>query len=403
MFKFSSKTGVFMNFCAIICEFNPFHNGHEHIIQEAKKITGKDIICLMSGNFVQRGTPAILDKYTRAKHAIMAGANAVLELPCIYACSNAENFATGAIRTLKALGIDTLAFGIEHTSLEILQKIAKLKFENSERFKTAFKNEIENGINYNTALKRSIASTLDDDGILEILNKPNNVLAIEYLTAILTLDANITPIAIERTDNGFVSKDSKNQFLSASSIRELVIQNKSYQNFIPSYANITNYFDETNNKIFESLTIHTLRTSSPSSLEKCYDYNEGIEFRVKKMADEHSSLADIVSNVSSPRYRISRVNKLVLYPLLGITKKVQELAKTTKPVCKVLAIQKQNKSLISNYNKRKINLIVTNKDYECLNRQQKQIINIDLTASNIYACITNKPNNQDKKIGTLFI
>ena len=392
-----------MNFCAIICEFNPFHNGHEHIIKEAKRITGKEIICLMSGNFVQRGTPAITDKYTRAKHAIFAGANTVLELPCIYACSNAENFATGAIRTLKALGIDTLAFGIEHTDLDILQKIAKLKFENSERFKTAFKNEIENGINYNTALKRSIATTLDDDGILEILNKPNNVLAIEYLTAILSLDAKITPVAIERTDNGFVSKDSKNQFLSASSIRELMIQNKPYQTFTPSYANITHIFNNNHQEIFEAMTIHTIRNTSPFDLEKCYDYNEGIEFRVKKMADEHASLADVIENISSPRYRISRVNKLVLYPLLGITKKVQELAKTTKPVCKVLAIEKQNKTLISNFNKRKISLIVTNKDYESLNKQQKQIIDIDLNASNVYSCITKQPNNQDKKIGTLFI
>ena len=149
-----------MNFCAIICEFNPFHNGHEYIIKQAKKTTGNEIVCLMSGDFVQRGTPAITDKYTRAKHAILAGANAVLELPCIYACSNAENFATGAIRTLKALGIKQLAFGIEKTNLETLKQIAKLKHENSERFKTAFKNEIENGINYNTALKRSIATTL---------------------------------------------------------------------------------------------------------------------------------------------------------------------------------------------------------------------------------------------------
>ena len=110
-----------MNFCGLVCEFNPFHNGHEYIIKEAKKQTEADVICLMSGNFVQRGTPAILDKYTRAKYAIKAGANAVLELPTIYACSNAENFATGAIRIFKALNIKYLAFGIENTNLEILQ------------------------------------------------------------------------------------------------------------------------------------------------------------------------------------------------------------------------------------------------------------------------------------------
>lgn len=392
-----------MNFCAIICEFNPFHNGHEYIIKQAKKVTGNEILCLMSGDFVQRGTPAITDKYTRAKHAILAGANTVLELPCIYACSNAENFATGAIKTLKALGIKQLAFGIEKTNLDLLQKIAKLKHENSERFKTAFKNEIENGINYNTALKRSIASTLGDDGILEILNKPNNVLAIEYLTAILSLGADITPIAIERTDNGFISQDSKNEFLSASSIRELLTTNKPYQKFIPSYANITTHLTQNQQEAYKTLLIYKLRSTPATELEKCYDYNEGIEYRVKKMAEQHSSLDDITNNISSPRYRVSRVNKLILYPLLGITKKVQDMAKTTKPVCKVLAIVKDNKSLISSFNKRKISLIVSNKDYDTLSAKQKQIIDIDLNASNIYSCISQTSGNTDKKTGTLFI
>ena len=121
------------------------------------------------------------------------------------------------------------------------------------------------------------------------------------------------------------------------------------------------------------------------------------------MADEHASLADVIENISSPRYRISRVNKLVLYPLLGITKKVQELAKTTKPVCKVLAIQKNNKALISSFNKCNISLIVTNKDYEGLNAKQKQIVAVDLNASKVYSCISNQNGNKDKTTGTLFL
>ena len=118
-----------MKTVAIIAEYNPFHNGHKYHIDSIRKEFGDDtrIIAIMSGNFVQRGTPAITDKYERAKCAISAGANAVLELPTIYACSNAENFATGAIKIFKALGIKYLAFGIEDTNLEILQKIAYLK------------------------------------------------------------------------------------------------------------------------------------------------------------------------------------------------------------------------------------------------------------------------------------
>ncbi len=392
-----------MNFCGLICEFNPFHNGHKYIIEEAKKQTGLDIVCLMSGDFVQRGAPAIIDKYERAKSAIFAGANAVLELPTIYACSNAENFATGAIKIFKALGIKKLAFGIENTNIEILKQIAKLKLENSERFKIAFKNEIQNGINYNTALKRSIAKTIDDDSVFEILNKPNNILAIEYLTAILKLEANIEPIAIERTDNGYVSEKPNNEFLSASSIRDKILANEDYSKFVPEFATLPYYFSKENLLTLDSFNLFAIRSLNAEKLSKHYDYSEGIEYRVKKICDSSCSLTQAKNEIATPRYRTARVNKLLLYPLLNITKDVVNVSQKTKPVVKVLAIQKNNKFLISNANKRKISLIVTIKDYDNLSANQKKIVNIDLLASNIYSCITNRPNDLDKKIGTMFL
>lgn len=392
-----------MNFCGVVCEFNPFHNGHNYLIQEAKKVTNSQIICLMSGNFVQRGIPAITTKQTRAKNAISAGAAAVLELPTIFACSNAENFATGAIKIFKALGIDKIAFGIEKTNLEILKQIAKLKFENSIRFQTAFKNEIQNGINYNTALKRSIAKTLDNENIIDILNKPNNVLAVEYLTAILKQNAKIEPFAIERCDDGYESDKPQNNFLSASSIRNLIFENKDYELYTPPFAKIDEIFDASNIKTLETLIIQKLRTSTPAELEKYYDYTEGIEYRIKEMADKFSTLDKIKQNVATPRYRLPRVNKLLLYPLLKITKQVADIALKTKPAVKVLAINKSTLDILKTYNKRKISLITTNKEYESLSNPQKQIIQIDLNASNIYNLVLGHQNNEDKKIGTIFM
>ncbi len=392
-----------MNFCGVICEFNPFHNGHNYIINEAKKATGAEIVCLMSGNFVQRGTPAITSKFERAKHAISAGANTVLELPTVFACSNAENFATGAIKIFKALGIKQIAFGIEKASLEILKQIAKLKQENSERFQTAFKNEIQNGINFNTALKRSIASTLKDESVIEILNKPNNILAIEYLTAILKLDANITPIAIERCDDGFESKTPNKEFLSASAIRELINNGSDYEKYIPNFANIEEIFNNSHLSTFETLALLKIRQTPAKDLEKCYDYTEGIEYRIKEMADKLSSLEDVKQAVATPRYRLPRVNKLLLYPLLNITKQVVKTALESKPAVKVLAINKNNVELLKSYNKRKISLVTTNKEYEALSNAQKQVIQIDIDATNIYSTISGHKNNEDKKIGTMFL
>lgn len=392
-----------MEFCGIICEFNPFHNGHKYLIEEAKKITGKEVLCLMSGNFVQRGEPAITDKYTRAKIAIENGANCVLELPTIYACSNAENFAMGAIKILSRLNVSYLAFGVEQTDISILSKIAELKFKNSERFKNAFKNEIQNGINYNTALKRSIANTIGDEHILEILNKPNNILAIEYLTAIKKLGSKIIPIAIPRCDNGYVSNKENKQFLSATSIRDRLKNLEKIDDFIPKNAKLNKIFSKNSDLILKTIQIHKIRTSSPQTLEKCYDYSEGIEYRIKKIADECENYEKIIEKIETPRYRLPRVNKLLLYPILNITKSVVKQSYNTKPVCKVLAIQKSKKNLLFEYNKNKITLISNNKIYNLLSKSQKSIIDVDLNASCIYYSITEEIGNKDKKIGTLFL
>ena len=392
-----------MQLCGIICEFNPFHNGHKYLINQAKKLTNSNIVCLMSGNFVQRGDPAFQEKYERAKNAISCGADVVLELPTIYACSNAENFAYGSIKTFKALNTKYLAFGIENTELEILQKIADIKFQNSISFQNSFKNEVENGINYNTALKRAIAKELNYENITEILNKPNNILAIEYLTAIKKLDAKITPIAIKRIDNGYNSNIALNSYLSASGIREIILGGGNASKFIPAETNLENYFNLSHKKIFETLAIFSLRNKQPKDIEPCYDYNEGIEYRIKKFADQTSSLDELTTLIATPRYRVSRVKKLLLYPLLGITKQVEVLAKKSKAVAKVLAIKKSCKEFLALAPKNKICLITTNKDYENLPASCKKIIQIDLDASNLYNAVIQNQNNNDKKTGVLFL
>lgn len=391
-----------MNFCGIICEFNPFHNGHEYIIQEAKKQTNAEIVCVMSGDFVQRGEPAIEDKYSRAKKAINAGANAVLELPTIYACSNAENFAYGAIKILNAIGAKYVAFGVENTTLEILKTVAKLKYENSVTFQNNFKNEIENGINFNTALKRSISKTLNDKNILEILEKPNNILAVEYLTAILKLKSQIIPVAINRCDDGYYETVNKGKFLSASGIRNKIFNGEDYYEFIPKNAKLDTFFNKNHIKTLKTLQILKIKQTPEKELELFYDYSEGIEYRIKKMCNNYSSFDEIVSNIVSPRYRMARVNKLMLYPLLAITKQVIQKSKTTKPCAKVLAIEKNNKELLK-ISKQKINLIVSNNDYNSLNKNQNEIINIDLNASTIYNTIFDNKLSSDKKIGTMFL
>ena len=309
----------------------------------------------------------------------------------------------GAVKILSKLNVTHLAFGVENTTLELLTKIAELKIENSKRFQTAFKNEIQNGINYNTALKRSIATTLNDEKVLEILNKPNNVLAIEYITAIKKLKAKITPIAISRCDNGFVSNQEYKNYLSATSIRNRLLNEENIDTFIPKNAKISKIFNKNHLLTLKSMQIYKIRTLDAKSLEIFYDYNEGIEYRIKKCADDKNSFDEILHEIETPRYRLPRINKLLLYPILNITKSIVNKSYKTKPVCKVLAIQKSKKNLLFEHNKNKITLISSNAVYSMLSKSQKEIIDIDINASKLYDTILEKKGNNDKKIGTLFL
>ena len=392
-----------MNFCGIICEFNPFHNGHEYLIEEAKKLTNSDVICLMSGDFVQRGEPAIQDKYQRAKNAIACGATAVFELPTIYACSNAENFAEGAIKILSALNIKYLVFGVEKTNLETLQKVARLKFENSQSFQDAFKNETQNGICYNTALKRAIKKELGDSISDEVLNKPNNILAIEYLTAILKQKSKIIPLAVERCDDGFISKNCSGKFLSATSIKELIYKGESAEAFIPKNAKLENIISKNAINNLKMLQILKIRQSSQNDLKKIYDCSEGIEYRIKKTAESFNTYDEIKQNIVTTRYREVRVNKLLLYPLLNITSAVVEKSKSSKPYAKLLAIKSDRKEILASLKNTKINIVIKNTDYNLLNKTQTMSANIDLNASLIYSTITDGICNIDKKRGTMFL
>ena len=151
------------------------------------------------------------------------------------------------------------------------------------------------------------------------------------------------------------------------------------------------------------MQILKIRQTPPEVLGKYYDYNEGIEYRIKKCADEYAAFDEILSAIETPRYRLPRVNKLLLYPLLNITKETINISNHTKPVCKVLAVNKNNKKLLSEYNKNKITLIANNNDYNNLSKNQKKIIDVDLNSSNIYSTIFEQVGNIDKTKGTLFI
>lgn len=388
-----------MKFCAIIAEFNPFHNGHEYLIKQAKKTTGLPLMCLMSGDFVQRGEPAIIDKYTRAKCAIAAGADIVVQLPTIYSLSSAQIFAKGAVRTLKELGCSHLVIGVTHCNIEDYYALAKIKNTN---LKAAIAQQLDNGTNYSKALISVLKTKYPNSD--KIFTDASNILALEYIEQVLSQKANIEIVLVNRTDGGYNTDKAIKQFANASTIRKLIYE-KDYnkcKKYIPENShqqleNISNL--EKLNNIF----LYNLRNRSPEQLNTYYDYNEGLPYLISSSAREATTLEQTISNATNKRYRLARIKKLCLYPSLNITDAALNTIKKGKLVTKLLAIKRCQKTFISQFNHDYIRVIVSASDYTKLSKAQRLCAQIDLDASNIYSLAISKPYNNDIKTGTLFI
>ncbi|MBR2875152.1 MAG: nucleotidyltransferase family protein, partial [Clostridia bacterium] len=203
-----------MGFTAIICEFNPLHNGHAHLIREAKKF-GDDLLLIMSGNFVERGEVAILSKEVRARHAILCGADLVLELPPYFALSSAQNFALGAVSILNELSVDKLIFGSECGNIDVLNEMVDLLDNEKDDYKKQLKINLDSGMLFAKARTTAIEN-IYGQSFANMLTHPNNILGVEYIRALKNTNSKITPLTITREVN-------ENLYLSSSKIRERIL------------------------------------------------------------------------------------------------------------------------------------------------------------------------------------
>lgn len=212
-----------MKAVGIITEYNPFHNGHFYHLQKAKELTGADVcVAVMSGNFIQRGEPAIVDKYIRCQAAVDAGVNLLVELPSYYALSSAELFADGAVKTLDALHVDSLVFGSECGDIDLLKNIAALLANEPDNYKELLKKHLSTGKSFPAA--RQIAlETVMGAAFGEILSAPNNILGIEYLKVLLRSHSAIRPLTLARKGSGYHDTDTSGTFLSASALRKALL------------------------------------------------------------------------------------------------------------------------------------------------------------------------------------
>ena len=381
----------------VISEYNPFHYGHLHHIEESKKRVNPDYtVAVMSGNFVERGDAAIIDKWSRAQMALENGIDLVIELPLIYSISSAENFAMGGIKIFNSLNMDTtLSFGSECGDINVLYSIAKVLCEEPPEYLSILNHELTSGISYPKAREKALLMYLNDiRKYANVLSGSNNILGIEYLKAIQKLKAKLKVTTITREGSNYNDLDLNSKFSSATAIRKAITENTDIKKYVPeSNYNILQDKISKNEIVcglatYEQAIIYKLRTMSIEEIATIPDVSEGLENKIKKASDNCNNLADLIDMIKSKRYTLTRINRILLYVLLNITKKDIEASYKAIPYIRVLGVNAKGKELISKISKanKKINIVTSPKKFldNTKNKTLKNMLEKDIFASNIY-------------------
>lgn len=324
-----------MSVIGIVCEFNPFHNGHKYLIDSVKK-QGDIVVCVMSGNFVQRAEPAIFPKEVRVKTALLNGADIVLELPFVYATASAEKFAYNAVKILDAFGCNKLAFGTENATIEQLNDIVDVL--NDNLFDEKMKDSLKKGESYASA-RQAVLKSYGNNFDVDL---PNDILAVEYIKAIRKLNSKIIPVCINRVGAGYNDNFAIDKFASATHIRSLINQNISFENFVPENC-ISIYMDAIKNGYVvsqeknELSSLAVLRARLYEKSENIANMAEGLENRIDDAIKTGLSLNEIYDKVKTKRYTHSRVRRAVLCRQFNVYKNDLNI---DVPYCRLLGFDK---------------------------------------------------------------
>lgn len=381
----------------IVADYNPFHNGHLLHLNQSKKATNCNFtICVMTGNFTQRGEPSIVDKWAKTKMALASGVDLVIELPVHYAISSAENFADGAVKILNSLGIvDYLSFGSESGDVQLLDSIADILHKNPREFSSLLNHELKKGSSYPAARENALLMYLGDTRkYANVISAPNNILGIEYMKALKKYKSKIIPVSIKRKDAEFNSLTVHTGIASATAIRELIRTNQKINTVVPDTTSKvlakeirSKHFVMSLDK-YEKEIIYTLRRLSLQEIANLPDVTEGLENRIKGAANTCNTLAELMEKVKTKRYTATRIQRILLYALLNIRKEDMEIAKKNVPYVRVLGFNTVGKELISRIAEKnpKLKIIVSVKRFMESGKDipLKLMLEKDIFAGNIY-------------------
>ena len=398
---------LYMKAVGLVTEYNPFHNGHLYHLNKAMELTGADIsVAVMSGDFVQRGELAVLDKYTRASMALNSGVNLVVELPVNYAVSSAESFAAGALKVLNYIKADSIAFGSESGDIERLSKLAHILCDNEDTLYNEISKYTANGISYAAARQKTVEKLTDKD-TAAMLTSSNNILAVEYLKAIIKNNYAIKPYTVQRQGDSYNDTDIRSEYASATALREN-LKADNISEYIPVKAGLilssnTNYIYP--DDITEALFTRLLDILFASSYDKNVfienvmqypDVNKEIAGRLYKSAMDMItrtvpqgaeskdnglfSFGSLCEHIKTKEVPLSRIKRALVRITLGLDKKHMEKY-ANEPYIRVLGFDKKGQEYLSYIRKTvEVPLITKTADY-------KEMLLDDIHAANIYNMI----------------
>lgn len=365
-----------MKSIGIICEYNPFHNGHIYHLKQIKKLyPSYNIVLVVSGPFLERGDVSVLNKWDKTELALECGVDLIVELPFVFASQSADIFAYGAISILNYLKVEKIVFGSECGDIKLLTKIANVK-ENS----TEIKKYLNQGLSYPKAINSFFK---DSTGIS--IDKPNDILGISYIKAITKTNANIEPICIKRT-NDYHEIKTTGKISSASSIRENIKNNLSIDKFVPNITKekiksvfIDNYFDLLKYKIISEKDLSIYQT-----------VDEGIENRIKKYILEVDSLEELIMQIKTKRYTYNKIKRMLVHILCSFTKEEAERLKEIEYI-RVLGFNKKGQKYLNSI-KKEINIPIITSHTDI----KSEMLDIEFRVNSIYVSIFKEKNYLSK-------
>lgn len=396
-----------MKISGIIAEYNPFHLGHKYQLDTLKNELDTYVIAIMSGDFVQRGECAVLDKYKRAEIAVKNGVDLVIELPFYYSLQSAENFAKGGISILNKLNIvDYLCFGFECEKKENIIEIAKFQLRYKNEIEEILNNEMKLGKSYAVAYKNACMKINKKYKALEIEDDffiSNNILSIEYVKNLILSKSKIAPFPIKRKGRNYNDENyNTEEQLSASAIRKAIYDNnfEKIKNFIDK-----NTFDELKNSVKnnilpnEKIILKILKYNiliNQINPENIVNYENGILNLIKKNIYSVNSIEELAEKIQSKRYKKVRIKRFIYNYLLNINNEIKEIYSKDIEYITVLGFNKKGQELLKEIkNKTNLEIVTTNKSTQNLSNFQKNKFEIEQNSRKLYKLFTNNKNETE--------